>query len=309
MSPSRTIARVVPPTRTNPAITRLIGTVDIDGAGTAHPLAEADPFILLDFAKIDKNAMPPFGAHPHFGHSVATILLAGKVRSRDSIQLKDDILQGPGTCLVDAGSGLFHDEVSVIDDEQDPTQHMKLFQLWMGVKDADRSKPARVQFTSRLPTVECVDPQSGDVVGCVTYYLGDKTLIETLHPILVMHIQQRARTTYHVPTVPTHGGFVVHMLGRASYGEVVTVSMSIVEDINTVLVLNNTNDSDGPDHLLVTTEDDTEYLVCSGERIREPWVKKLVANGALFAKTVDQARELATKVEEMAKAVKAQTGM
>ena len=97
-------------------ITRLIGTVNIDGIGTAHPLTKVGPFILLDMAKIDKNAMPPFGAHPHFGHSVATILLAGKVSSQDSIQLKDDILLGPGTCLVDAGIGLFHEEVTVIDE-------------------------------------------------------------------------------------------------------------------------------------------------------------------------------------------------
>ena len=97
------------------------------------------------------------------------------------------------------------------------------------------------------------------------------------------------------------------MLGKI-YGEVVNDSTSIVEDINTVLVLNNTNDFEEPDHLLVTTEDNTEYLVCLGERIHEPWAKKLVANGALFAKTVNQARELARKVEEMAKAVK-ETGM
>jgi len=83
MSPILMNARVVPPTRTNPTIPRLIGTVDIDGMGTAHPLAEVDPFILLDMAKINKNAMPPFGAHPHFGHSVATILLAGEVSSQD----------------------------------------------------------------------------------------------------------------------------------------------------------------------------------------------------------------------------------
>ena len=189
MSPILMIARVVPPTRTNPTIPRLIGTVDIDGMGTAHPLAKVDPFILLDMVKIDKNAMSPFGAHLHFGHSVATILLAGKVSSQDSIQLKDDILLGPGMCLVDAGSGLFHEEVTVIDDKRDPTQHVKLFQLWMGVKDADRSKSALVQFESRLSTVECVDAESGEVVGCATYYLGDETLIETLHPIMVIHVQ------------------------------------------------------------------------------------------------------------------------
>jgi hypothetical protein len=44
--------------------------------------------------------------------------------------------------------------------------------------------------------------------------------------------------------------------------------------------------------------------VCSGEKIREPWVKKLVANGALIAANEEQARELAPKVEDMAKSGK-----
>jgi hypothetical protein len=45
----RTIVRVVPPTQSGP-ITRLIGTVDIDGSGTNHSLDQCDPFMLLDYA-------------------------------------------------------------------------------------------------------------------------------------------------------------------------------------------------------------------------------------------------------------------
>ena len=43
-----------------------------------------------------------------------------------------------------------------------------------------------------------------------------------------------------------------------------------------------------------------EYLVCVGERIGEPWSKKLVANGAIIAVTAEECRSLALRVEEMA---------
>lgn len=77
ISVSRSIAGVVPPTTANPIITRLVGTVDIDGAGTQHALPHVDPFILLDQGTITKNNMPPFGPHPHRGHSadLGTIIL------------------------------------------------------------------------------------------------------------------------------------------------------------------------------------------------------------------------------------------
>lgn len=311
---SRTIARVVAPTITNPAITRLIGTVDIDGAGTQHALPEVDPFILLDCGTVTQHNKPPFGPHPHRGHSVVTILLGGKVQSWDSFHgERKHVLSAPASYWVDAGSGVFHDEKSVIDNEEDPSQHMRLFQLWIGVSEADRLKPPRIQYSEKLPTLDCTDPSSGKVVGQAIYHVGEGTGIETPHPISVAHITQLAGTTYHVPIVPTHGGFVIHMNGKATYGG--DDSTSCVENVNTVLVLDNTDDDEtkgGASYLQVTADAESsggvEYLVCSGERIQEPWVKKLVANGAIITQTAEEARALAPKVEAMSKAGKAEGG-
>ncbi|CAJ1951188.1 unnamed protein product [Cylindrotheca closterium] len=307
---SRTVARVVDSTKINPAISRLIGTVDIDGAGTEHPLPEVDPFMLLDQGTVPKDGMPKFGPHPHRGHSVVTLLLQGAVKNWDSFKSKDqprNILKAPASYWVDAGSGLFHDEVSVIENEEDPSQHMKIFQLWISVAEADRSKPPRVQISDTLLTVECLDPASGKVVGKATHYVGEGSGIETIHPICVSHVTQQAGTTYRVPMVPSHGGFVVHMNGKASYDN------TEVESTNSVVVLENSDgNSAAPDYLQVSTaadsDTDVEYLVCSGERIQEPWTKKLVASGALICKTTEEGRELAEKVEAMSIAGKKEGG-
>jgi redox-sensitive bicupin YhaK (pirin superfamily) len=327
-SVSRSIARVVLPTQTNPAITRLVGTVDIDGAGTQHSLPEVDPFILLDQGTIDKNNMPPFGPHPHRGHSVVTIILQGSAKNWDSCSSPENSssnsrppLQGPASYWVDAGSGLFHDERSIIENEDDPSQHFRIFQLWVGVAEADRSKPPRVQYTDSLPTLPIHGSSSSSSntavkvgVGQATHYVGEGTGIETMHPISVVHVTQHADTTHHVPIMnPRHGGFVVHIKGKATYGG--AGDGETVETPNSVVVLKNIDDDDSAatnvDHLQVSTAgstSDVEYLVCTGERIQEPWCKKLVANGAIITKTEEEGRELAIQVEAMSKAGKADGG-
>ena len=45
----------------------------------------------------------------------------------------------------------------------------------------------------------------------------------------------------------------------------------------------------------------SSYLICVGEKIDEPWYKKLTSNGAVVAKSKEEAREIASKVEEYSK--------
>lgn len=298
----RAIERLVKATKKGP-LRRLIGTVDVDGAGTAHGLPEVDPFILLDAGIIPENNLPPFGKHPHRGHSVVTILLEGRVSSWDSFnnqgEEKTHVMRGPCSYWVDAGSGLFHDERSVISSNADLLP--KLFQLWVGVKEEDRQKPPRVQWDEDLPRFTCYSPDDKVVVGTGVYHVGELTSIETLHPITVAHICQQASTTYQFPVTSQHGGFVVSLKGTASFGGTPS------QDDYDVMVLGEDQGSTG--YLEIQTRDvDAEYLVCSGEKIGEKWAKKLVANGAIIAATEAQARELAPRVEEVASNGKAQGG-
>lgn len=294
---SRKIAQVVPPTTSGP-ITRLIGTLDIDGKGTDHPLDQVDPFMLLDFAAIPESDKPPFGAHPHRGHSVVTILTQGQVKSWDSFTQKHTTIKAPSSYWVDAGCGVFHDETTIVPDPSDAKQHVSLFQLWISVKEEDRLKPAALQYDTNLPVFDAKD-EEGCVVGSILYYVGGGISVQTPHPITVAYITQQPGTTLKFPVDPTHGGFAVHIAGTAKYGDAAGYTM---QD-NAVHVLADTND-EMEEFLEVTTpagEAPTKYLVCVGEKIGEPWFKKLVANGAVIAKTAEEARDIASQVEKMSK--------
>ena len=298
---SRSIEKGVSATNTG-KILRLIGTVDMNGKGTEHPLAEVDPFILLDTATVNKNGMPPFGAHPHRGHSVVTVVTKGKISSWDSFKPSKDYLEimtAPASYWVDAGSGVFHDELSVMEDENDPAQHMTVYQLWVGVKESDRQSAPRTQHDSNLPHFECKDPE-GRVVGKGIYHVGPETSIITPHPVLVAHIRQDPNTIHHLPIDPSHNGLIVHRSGHASFGGTVP---SAEED---VMVLSPAGT--GAFLVIKTNDQAAEYLVCTGEPHGEKWVKYLVANGAIITATPEEAQELAPKVEAMAKAGKSPGG-
>ena len=307
LGPGRTISKIVAPTKVGGPISRLVGTVDIDGQGTKHSLEECNPFMLLDSATISENGKPTFGAHPHRGHSVVTLLLQGRVASWDSYHPNDGktTIEGPSSYWVDAASGLFHDEVTIVEDPSDPTQHCKLFQLWMSVKEEDRLKSPSVQHDTNLQVEDALD-YDGSVIGSIRYFVGGSdSSIRTPHPITVAHVTQNCGTTIQFPIAYDHGGFVVHLEGCARYGD----NADVTTDTNTVHVL----DVDGDRHtnyLKITTpsddgttkdEDKTSYLICTGETIDEPWYKKLTTNGAVGAKTKEEAREIASKVEVYSK--------
>ena len=257
--------------------------------------------MLLDAAVILKGGLPKFGAHPHRGHSVVTLLLQGKVESWDSFHDGKTIIKGPASYWVDAGSGLFHNEMTIVDDESaDPLQHIKLMQLWISVKEEDRLKSPTVQHDTNLPVEEALNNE-GNVIGSIRYFVGKGSLISTPHPITVAHVTQDLGTTLQFPINGEYGGFVVHLEGCATYGN---DSNSETKETYAVHVLDDDKDES---YLQITTsaaDNDTtktSYLICVGEKIDEPWYKKLTSNGAVVAKSKEEAREIATKVEEYSK--------
>jgi len=294
----RKIAHTQTPTPSGP-IFRLIGTVDIDGKGTNHPLAQVDPFMLLDYANIPESNIPKFGAHPHRGHSVVTLLLQGQEKSWDSYTQTHTVVDAPASYWVDAGSGIFHDEVSVVPNSDDKDQHIKLYQLWITVQEQDRLKQAGLQYDTELPVVDAVS-KSGDNIGSITYFVGGKNdKIATPHPIVVAHIKQSPNSELEFPIDPSHGGFLVHIGGSPTVGGSVTPEVE-----NEILVLDNNDDTTEDFVTVKASAQPAEYLVCVGETIGEPWYKKLVASGAVIAKSEQEARDIASKVEGYAAAGK-----
>ena len=292
----RKILKIVPATPGK--VNRLIGTLDIDGNGVEHSLDQVDPFMLLDAGTIPKHNMPPFGAHPHRGHSVVSVLLQGSLRSWDSFTQKDTTITGPASYWVDAGSGVFHDETTVIADESDPSQHVQMFQLWISNKEEDRAKPAALQYETNLPVQDLKD-DTGNIVGNIRYHVGGECkTIKTMHPIVVAHVTQNAGSIVKIPVEPTFGGFIAHNSGTAMYGD----SLKPTSTPYDVVVLDDTTHVEEESFLTIKAgEDGASYLVCTGEKILEPWCKKLAANGAIIAKSEKEARDIAMQVEKASK--------
>eukprot|EP00929_Paragymnodinium_shiwhaense_P081201 TRINITY_DN42435_c0_g1_i1.p1 TRINITY_DN42435_c0_g1~~TRINITY_DN42435_c0_g1_i1.p1 ORF type:complete len:362 (-),score=53.04 TRINITY_DN42435_c0_g1_i1:102-1187(-) len=113
---------------------RVIGTTDINGKGTVHPVErQADPFIFLDEGCLPPGMKPPFGAHPHTGLVANTIPLNTKFEGNlwDNQNGEYGPLRAGGIFQVCSGSGIVHDEgrdvpgsVPVTDEDQ------WLLQLW-----------------------------------------------------------------------------------------------------------------------------------------------------------------------------------
>jgi len=311
--PRRSIVKVVPATvpGAGSPIQRLIGTVDIDGKGTLHPLAECDPCMLLDYGRIVKHNMPPFGAHPHRGHSVVTILLQGTVQSWDSVTNHHKSITGPSSYWVNAGTGLFHDETSIINDESDPHQHVALFQLWLGVQETDRQQPPSLGWATDLPQQALLDDDKGKtIIGSIVYFVGGndpstESIASILpRPLTVAKITQFPHTKHCWKIPAGHTGFVVNL--SSGGGGATFAGTAQPTAVNDVLVISppppTDTDTDNGSVLEIDTHDaPAEYLLCVGEPHQEPWVKKLVASGAVIAQTEDQARTVAAQVEGLSK--------
>ena len=199
---------------------------------------------------------------------------------------------------MDAGSGLFHDETTVIPDESEPSQHVQLFQLWVSVKEEDRAKPAALQYETDLPLLEMKNDE-GDVVGSIRYYVGGEChSIKTMNPIVVAHVSQNAGTTLKIPIEPSFGGFVAHIRGSATYGD---SSQSTSTPYDVAVLDDGTGDDAGFLTVKAGSDDSARYLVCTGEKIGESWFKKLAANGAIVASSEEEARRIATEVTKASK--------
>lgn len=96
---------------------RVIGTTDINGKGTSHPVErQADPFFFLDEASIPPGVKPPFGAHPHTGLVAVSCPINKGFRGMlwDNHYSDSNAEYGPlcggGILQIKSGKGIVHDE-------------------------------------------------------------------------------------------------------------------------------------------------------------------------------------------------------
>jgi redox-sensitive bicupin YhaK (pirin superfamily) len=122
----------------------LAGLPTSDGAGVrltriiGQPaLRNLDPFILLDRLHSDDPGayIAGFPDHPHRGFETVTVMLAGRMRHRDS-RGNAGLITGGGAQWMTAGRGIVHSEMP----EQD-SGLMSGFQVWINLPAKEKMSP------------------------------------------------------------------------------------------------------------------------------------------------------------------------
>ncbi|MDH5540377.1 MAG: pirin family protein [Rhizobacter sp.] len=187
------------------------GQLTSDGAGVkltrvlTQPLQQRlDPFLMLDAFGSDSagDYIGGFPDHPHRGFETVTIMLAGRMRHRDSVG-NVGLLEPGSVQWMTAGRGIIHSEMP----EQEQGR-MAGFQLWVNLAAADKMSaphyrdiaPAQVPAFELASGVQVrvIAGRSHGVVGAVTR--------PTTEPIC-LDITLPPGTSFDAALPPTHNAF------------------------------------------------------------------------------------------------------
>eukprot|EP01127_Copromyxa_protea_P005934 TRINITY_DN15760_c0_g1_i1.p1 TRINITY_DN15760_c0_g1~~TRINITY_DN15760_c0_g1_i1.p1 ORF type:complete len:294 (+),score=72.47 TRINITY_DN15760_c0_g1_i1:49-882(+) len=262
----------------NPAVSRIIGTVDMNGKGTEHALAEVSPFILLDRAIIQGPGKPQFGAHPHAGFAVASIFFKGSFKSWDNIQdiWEEDRVAG-SVYYVNAGRGVVHAEETTGEENG-------MFQLWMNVPQASREEQPTIQFAPPEKVPEFKFTDSATVRLILGTFHEHTSPVKLPSELFVILVEQNPGSTIDIP-VPRGWNVAIVNNPAPPLSSSLRYMDTKVDDCSILTF------GDG-EFLRVTAEDlPARYLVLAGAPLEGTWVKLLGSNGALIESTREEAEK------------------
>jgi hypothetical protein len=201
----------------------LPGIPTSDGAGVqltrviGQPaLRNLDPFLLLDrFHSDDPGAyLRGFPDHPHRGFETVTVMLAGRMRHRDS-RGNQGIITGGGAQWMTAGRGIVHSEM--------PEQEQGLmsgFQLWVNLPAREKMCP---QFYQDLPPAQLAAQQLSPSGSLIRVIAGDANGLvgpvrerPTAPILLTAHLEDER--PFELDTPADHTAFVFVGSGEVEVG-------------------------------------------------------------------------------------------
>eukprot|EP00873_Tetraselmis_striata_P016933 jgi/Tetstr1/437197/TSEL_002767.t1 len=289
----RTVTSVVPCTATGP-LKRAIGTTDIHGAGTKHPVGDVNPFILLDgVPPIAKKDTPGFGMHPHAGLQVATLGFAGSVRSKLGHAEGEDLVVGAGggawMLATYAGRGASHDEHTASDTET------RMSQLAWLIPEANRDDPARCDHADDMAPklLDGGKVEAWDVAQQGLFEGHPEPSAKLPAPIRIDVVMSRIQPggTLSVKEMTPGGAFA--FIANPDFPGKVDVSGTELAASELAIL----SAECGPVTVRNDGGDPVEVLLGAGQRVEEPWVKILHSNGFLIAKDAEAARAKAAQFD------------
>lgn len=196
------------------------GEATSDGAGvrltrllTPQWQRRLDPFLMLDAFRSDdpQDYIAGFPDHPHRGFETITLMVAGRMRHRDSAG-HEGLLEAGGVQWMTAGRGIIHSELPEQEDGL-----MEGFQLWLNLPAAEKMCPPRYQEFS-LDQLPCWHGPSGVratvIAGQCGEVLGPVQRAVTRPVLLDIVLPQGAR--FEQPLPAGHHAFVVPFRGEVS---------------------------------------------------------------------------------------------
>ncbi|MFN7132377.1 MAG: pirin family protein, partial [Myxococcales bacterium] len=264
-------APVFVPTARRAVTQRLDGMPTTDGAGVrllrviGQPaLRNLDPFLMLDrFHSDDPNAwIQGFPDHPHRGFETVTVMLAGRMRHRDS-RGNSGLIQGGGAQWMTAARGIIHSEM--------PEQERGLmsgFQLWVNLPAKEKLGPVAYQDLQPQQLAEDKLSPAGSrvrvIAGNANGLLGPVRQRPTQPTVLTLALEDDR--PFELDTPHEHTAFAFVSSGEVELGPE-DGATRVAEGTLAIL---------GPgDRLRVrATNQRSELLLASARPLREPIVQR-----------------------------------
>ena len=246
-----------------------------DGAGVkltrvlTQPLQRRlDPFLMLDAFGSDTagDYIAGFPDHPHRGFETVTIMLAGRMRHRDSVG-NVGLLEPGSVQWMTAGRGIIHSEMP-----EQQEGRMAGFQLWVNLAAKDKmTAPAyRDVPPAQVPsvvldggaTVRVIAGDAAGVAGAVTR--------PTTEP-LVLDITLPPGTTFDAAVPAGHNAFVFVFGGMADVGDMGDETAPTRVENNLMAILRNDPGADGVRLAApATLTEPARVLLVAGRPLNEP---------------------------------------
>ena len=264
------------------------GTPTKDGAGvklrrvlTQQWQQRLDPFLMLDHFGSDQpdDYIAGFPDHPHRGFETITLMLAGRMRHRDSAG-HEGVIDHGGVQWMTAARGIIHSETP----EQTEGQ-MDGFQLWLNLHSTDKMGPVAYRDIqdSDIPrwqqqgvTVRVIAGQCHGVMGAVQ---RPKTTP------LILDIQLNAGTSFQHTLQPTLNAFLYIHSGQLS------IQNSLPEQgrhppipSHFMAVLSTHPEHDG---IAVQATEATRFILVAGQPLHE----SIAQQGPFIMNTRDELRQ------------------